>query len=103
MEISDRLVSLKEDYTKTKIDHDNILVSCEALSLDTHEAINHVVKIDVETSCDDLSMIHEQSISHICYQAEERELLDNFELITLENEKLKKYLKDGTTRENILI
>jgi hypothetical protein len=60
MEINDRLVSLKGDYTKTKIDHDNLLASCEVLSLDTHEAINHVVNIDVETSCDDLSMIHEQ-------------------------------------------
>jgi predicted nuclease with TOPRIM domain len=53
-ELKDRLVKIKEDYTKIKFDHDNFLVENELLSCNTHEAINPV-KIDVATSCDDLS------------------------------------------------
>jgi hypothetical protein len=100
-EINDRLVSLKEDYINTKIDHDNLLVAYDLLSLDTHEAINNVVKIDVATLCDYLSVIHESN--HTCHQETEKELLENFELITLENEKLKRYLKDVTTKGNIVM
>jgi hypothetical protein len=54
-ELKDRLVKIKEDYTKIKFDHDNLLVENELLSCNTHEAINPVIKIDVATSCDDLS------------------------------------------------
>jgi predicted nuclease with TOPRIM domain len=55
MKLKDRLVKIKEDYTKIKFDHDNLLVENELLSCNTHEVINPVVKIDVATSCDDLS------------------------------------------------
>ena len=51
-ELKDRLVKIKEDYTKIKIDHDNLLVANELFSFDTHEAINTIVKLDVATSCD---------------------------------------------------
>jgi predicted nuclease with TOPRIM domain len=44
-ELKDRLVKVKEDYTKIKIDYDNLLVANELLSCNTHEAINHAVKI----------------------------------------------------------
>jgi tRNA/tmRNA/rRNA uracil-C5-methylase (TrmA/RlmC/RlmD family) len=54
-ELKDRLVKIKEDYTKIKIEYDNLLVANELLSCNTHEAINPTVKIDVATSCDDLS------------------------------------------------
>jgi hypothetical protein len=60
-ELYDRLVKIKEDYTKIKVDHDNLLVAYELLSIDTHEDINLVVKLDVETSCDDLSIVDESS------------------------------------------
>jgi hypothetical protein len=62
-ELNDRLVKIKEDYTKIKVDHDNLLVAYEFLSIDTHKAINPVVKLDVATSCDDLST-DDQSSHH---------------------------------------
>jgi hypothetical protein len=60
--LKDRLVKVKEDYTKNKIDYDNILVANELLSYNTHEAINPAVKIDVATSCDDLSQDDQSSV-----------------------------------------
>ena len=45
---------LKEEYTNLKINHDNLVVSHELLSNEPHDATNHVVKIDIATSCDDL-------------------------------------------------
>jgi hypothetical protein len=60
-ELYDRLVKIKEDYTKNKVHHDNLLVAYELLSIDTHEAINPVIKLDVATSYDDLSIVDESS------------------------------------------
>jgi hypothetical protein len=60
--LKDRLVKIKEDYTKIKIDHDNLLVANELLSCNTHEAINPAVKIDLATSCDDLSQDDQTSL-----------------------------------------
>jgi predicted nuclease with TOPRIM domain len=56
-ELKDGLVKVKEDYTKIKIDYDNLLVANELSSCNTHEDINPAVKIDVATSCDDLSQV----------------------------------------------
>jgi hypothetical protein len=61
-ELKDGLVKTKEDYTKIKIDYDNLLVANELLSCNTHEAINPAVKIDVATSCDDLSQDDQTSL-----------------------------------------
>jgi hypothetical protein len=94
-ELKDRLVKVKEDYTKIKIDYDNLLIANELLSCNTHEAINHVVKIDVATSCDDLSQVDESSLHD--------ELIEKVEVMTLENQKLKKYLTDATTRGKVAI
>jgi hypothetical protein len=47
--LKDRLVKVKEDYTKIKIDYDNLLIANELLSCNTHEAVNPDVKIDVAT------------------------------------------------------
>jgi chromosome segregation ATPase len=46
-ELKDRLVKIKEDYTKINIDYDNLLVANEILSCSTHEAINPAVKINL--------------------------------------------------------
>jgi chromosome segregation ATPase len=94
-ELKDRLVKIKEDYTKIKIDYDNLFIANELLSCNTHEAINHVVKIDVATSCDDLSKV-DQSSRH-------DELIEKVEVMTLENQKLKKYLTDETTKGKVAI
>jgi hypothetical protein len=93
-ELKDRFVKVKEDYTKIKIDYDNLLIVNELLSCNTHEVINHVVKIDVATSCNDLSQVDQSSIHD--------ELIEKVEVMTLENQKLK-YLTDATTRGKVAI
>ena len=94
-ELQNRLVKIKEDYTQIKFDHDNLLVENELLSCKTHEAINPVVKLDVATSCDDLIQ-EEQTSLHA-------ELTEKVEVLTLDNQKLKNYLTDATTRGKVAI
>jgi hypothetical protein len=72
-ELSDRLVKIKEDYTKTKFDHDNLLIYYELLLIDTHETVNPVVKLDVATSFDAFSIVDESS--------HQEDLIENFEVI----------------------
>jgi hypothetical protein len=86
-------VKINEDYTKIKFDHDNLLVENELLSCNTHEAINPVVKIDVATSCDDLSQGDQTNLHD--------ELTKKVEVLTLDNQKLKRYLTDATTRGKV--
>jgi tRNA/tmRNA/rRNA uracil-C5-methylase (TrmA/RlmC/RlmD family) len=76
-ELNDRLANRKEDYTKIKFDQDNHLVAYELLPIDTHEAINLVVKLDVSPSCDDLSIVDESS--------HHEDLIEKFEVMYLEN------------------
>ena len=45
---------LREEYTTLKVNHDNLVIAQEFLSNEPHDATNHVVKIDIVTSCDDL-------------------------------------------------
>jgi hypothetical protein len=98
-ELNDILVKIKEDYTKIKVDHDNLLIVYEILSIDTHEAINPVLKFDVvATSCDDLSIVDETS--HNCHH---EYLIEKLEVTSLANEKLKRYLKDATTKGYIIV
>jgi hypothetical protein len=85
--LKNRFVKVKEDYTKIKIDYDNLLT--------THEAINPAIKIDVATSCDDLSQVDQSSLHD--------ELTEKVEVLTLENQKLKRYLTDATTRGKVAI
>jgi predicted nuclease with TOPRIM domain len=94
-ELKDRFVKVKEDYTKIKSDYDNLLIANELLSCNTHEAINPAVKIDVATSCDDLSQVDQSSLHD--------ELTEKVEVLTLENQKLKRYLTDATTRAKVAI
>jgi chromosome segregation ATPase len=94
-ELKDRVVKIKEDYTKIKIDHDNLLVANERLSFDTREAINPDVKLDVVASCDDLSNVDKSSLHD--------DLVEKLEVMTLENQKLKKYLTDVTTKGKFAI
>jgi hypothetical protein len=94
-ELKDRLVKVKEDYTKIKVDYDNLLIANEPLSCNTNEAINLVVKIDVANSCDDLSQVDQSSLHD--------ELIEKVEVLTLENQKFKRYLIDATTRGKAVI
>jgi predicted nuclease with TOPRIM domain len=94
-EINDRLVKIKEAYTKIKINHDNLLVAYELLSCETHVAINPVVKLDIATSCDDLTTVDQSSLHE--------DLVEKLEVMSLENKKLKKYLTDATTKGKFAI
>jgi hypothetical protein len=93
--LKDKLVKIKEDYTKIKIDHENLLVLNELLSCNTHEAINPAIQIDVATSCDDLRQDDQTSLHD--------ELTEKVEVLTLDNQKLKRYLTDATTRGKVAI
>jgi regulator of replication initiation timing len=93
-ELKDRLVKVKEDYTKIKIDYDNLLITNDLLSCNTHEAINPAVKIDVATSCDVLSQVDQSSLHD--------ELIEKVKVMTLENQKLRRYLTDASTRGKVV-
>jgi hypothetical protein len=54
-----------------------ILLPMSFLPIDTHEAINLVVKLDVSPSCDDLSIVDESS--------HHEDLIEKFEVMYLEN------------------
>jgi predicted nuclease with TOPRIM domain len=43
-ELKDRLVKIKEDYTKIKFDHDNLFVENELLSCNTHEVLTLLLR-----------------------------------------------------------
>ena len=45
---------LKDEYTTLKINYDTLVIAQEFLPNEPHDATNHVVKIDIATSCDDL-------------------------------------------------
>jgi hypothetical protein len=94
-DLKDRTVKIKEYYTKIKIDYDNLLVANKLLSCKTHKAINPAVKIDVATSCDDLRQDDQTSLHD--------ELTEKVEVLTLDNQKLKRYLTDATTRGKVAI
>jgi hypothetical protein len=51
--------------------------------------------MDVATSCNDLSKVDQSSLHD--------ELIKKVEVMTLENQKLKKYLTDATTRRKVAI
>jgi hypothetical protein len=96
-ELTTRYNLLKEEYTTMKINHDSLVVAYE-LSLESHVATNHVVKIDIATSCDDLIVVSiEQGSSSKGKKVVESNNLDDYAKLKNENEKLKKYLEKATT------
>ena len=89
---------LKEEYTNLKVNHDNLVISHEFLSNEPHDVNNHVVNIDIATSCDDLiieSIV--QGSSSKGKQVVESDNYDEYVKIKNENEKLKKDLEDLST------
>ena len=95
---------LKEEYTNLKINHDNLVISNELLSNEPHDATNHVVKIDIATSCDDLIIESiEQGSSSKGKQVVESDNYDEYVKIKNENEKLKKDLEKLSTTNTIVI
>lgn len=52
--IPKRAQSTKEDYTHVKVNHGNLAIAYKLLSSKTNDATNHIFKIDIATSCDNL-------------------------------------------------
>jgi hypothetical protein len=95
---------LKEEYTTLKVKHDNPVLSYDLLSHETHDASNHVVKIDIATSCDYLIMESiKQGSSSKGKQVVVAESYDDYVKIKNENEKLKKDIGKLSTQGGIVI
>jgi len=53
-ELITRYRALKEELTTLKANYDNLEIAYDLAINETHDATNHVAKLDVATSCDDL-------------------------------------------------
>jgi hypothetical protein len=95
---------LKEEYTNFKINHDNLVLSHEFLSNELHDVTNNVVKIDIATSCDDLTVESiEQGSSSKGTKVVDSNNYDDYIKLKNENEKLKKDLEKLATTNMIVI
>jgi hypothetical protein len=80
---------IKDEYTTLKINYDSIIVANE-LALETHDATNQVIKIDIATSCDDLIIENfEQGSSGKDKSVVESDNYDDYVKLKSENEMLK--------------
>jgi hypothetical protein len=101
-ELTTRYHLLKEEYTTLKINHDSLVAN--ELSLESHDATNHVVKIDIATSCEDLIVESiEQSSSSKGKKVVESDNFNDYAKLKNENEKLKKDLEKATTTNTVVI
>jgi regulator of replication initiation timing len=95
---------LKDEYTILKINHDNLVLSHEFLSNESHDATNNVVKIDISTSCDDLIVESiEQGFSSKGKKVVESDDYDDYTKLKNENENLKKDLEKASTTDIVVI
>jgi hypothetical protein len=94
---------LKDDYTSLKVNYDSLVVANE-LSLETHDATNQVVKIDIATSCDDLiDESIEQGSSSKGKKVVKTNCFDDYAKLKSENEKLKQDLEKAATTNTVEI
>jgi hypothetical protein len=95
---------IKDEYTTLKINHDSLIVANELSSHEPHDATNHVVKIDIATSCDDLIVESiEQGSSSKGKKVVESDNYDDYAKLKSEKEKLKKDLEKATTINTVVI
>ena len=86
---------LKDEYTTLKINHDTLVIAQEFLPNEPHDATNHIVKIDIATSCDDLfDESIEQGSSGKGKQVVEYNDYDEYVKLKNTNEKLMKDLEE---------
>ncbi|XP_066365047.1 nuclear matrix constituent protein 1-like [Miscanthus floridulus] len=103
-ELNTRYSMLKDEHTTLKINYDTLVIANEFLSNEPHDATNHVVKIDIATSCDDLIDENiEQGSSSKGKQVVVADHYDDYIKIKSENEKLKKDLEKQSTYNTIVI
>jgi hypothetical protein len=87
-ELNTRYNLLKDDYTSLKVNYDSLVAN--ELSLETHDAANQVVKIDIATSCDELIVESiEQGSSGKGKKVVEFENYDDYVKLKSENEMLR--------------
>jgi hypothetical protein len=102
-ELNTRYNLLKDDYTSLKVNYDSLVVANE-LSLETHDATNQIVKIDIATSCDDLiDESIEQGSSSKGKKVVESDCFDDYAKLKSEIEKLKQDLENATTTNTVVI
>jgi hypothetical protein len=88
-ELNTRHKLLKDNYTSFKINYDSLVVA-NKLSLETPDATNQVVKIDIAISCDDLIIESiEQGSSGKGKKVVESENYDDYVKLKRENEMLR--------------
>jgi hypothetical protein len=88
-ELNTRYNLLKDDYTSLKVNYDNLIVANE-LSLETHDATNQVVKIDIARSYDDLIVESiEQGFSGKGKKVVESKNYDDYVKLKSENKMLR--------------
>jgi FtsZ-binding cell division protein ZapB len=103
-DLTTRYNLLKDEYTTLKINHDSLVVANELSSYEPHDVTNHVVKIDIATSYDNLIMESiEQGSSSKGKKVVESDNYDNYANLKSENEKLKKDLEKDTTTNTVVI
>ena len=95
---------LKQEYTTLKINHDNLAIAQEFLSNEPHDATNHIVKIDIATSCDDLIIESiEQGSSIKGKQVVECNDYDEYVKLKNDNAKLKRDLEEIKSHNTIVL
>jgi len=110
-ELITRHRALKEEFTTLKANNDNLELAYDLAISETHVASNHVAKLDVATSCDDL---HMESISKcvgckgknvVVAESYEDTIMINEENVKIkcENEKLKKELQKKAKHNTMVI
>jgi hypothetical protein len=103
-ELITRYNLVKDEYTTLKINHDSLVVANELSSYELHDATNHVVKIDIATSYDDLIVESiEQGSSSKGKKAVKSDNYDDYAKLKSENENLKKDLEKATTTNTVVI
>jgi len=110
-ELITRHRALKEEFTILKANNDNLELAYDLAISETHVATNHIAKLDVATSWDDL---HVESISKcvgckgknvVVAESYEHTIIIKEEnaKIKCENEKLKKELQEQTKHNTMVI
>ena len=110
-ELITRHRALKEEFTTLKANNDNLELAYDLAINETHVATNHVAKLDVATSYDDLFV---ESISkYVGYKGKNVVVAESFEdtimikeenaKIKCKNEKLKKELQEQAKHNTMVI
>jgi len=102
---------LKEEFITLKVSNDNLELAYDLAINETHVATNHVAKLDVATSCDDLLVesigkcgsCKGNNVVVVESYDDTIKIKQENEKIKCENVKLKKDLEEQTKHNNIIV